>query len=113
MSWIFSNPTPPDGLFGTVAAEVTRRTNLQGPSRKSSSSIRRLRSVQVKAAASQPGGTWKDGLPWYDVPQTFLPFIVGVVLFANGRRWAVALTRRQGQSSLPATTVSGTHETET
>jgi len=38
--------------------------------------------------------SWKEEVKWYDVSQAFIPFIVGVVLFVNGRRWAVALSRR-------------------
>ena len=66
-----------------------------------------------KAAASKPGDTWKEGVQWYDVSQAFIPFIVGVVLFVNGRSWAVALARRQTESSAPATTVSEKHEADT
>jgi hypothetical protein len=42
-----------------------------------------------KLAASSSGSSWKDEVKWYDVSQAFIPFIVGVVLFANGRRWAM------------------------
>lgn len=49
----------------------------------------------------------------YDVSLAFIPFIVGVVLFWNGRQWAVALARRQTESSAPATTVSESHESDT
>ena len=66
-----------------------------------------------KAAASTPGGAWKEQVSWYEVAQAFVPFIVGVVLFVNGRRWAVALARRQTESSAPATTVSEKHEADT
>jgi len=51
-----------------------------------------------KAAASQPGDTWKQGVQWYDVSSAFIPFIVGVVLFVKGRSWAVALAQRQERS---------------
>jgi hypothetical protein len=63
-----------------------------------------------KAAASKPGNTWKEGFSWYEVSQAFIPFIVGVVLFVNGRRWAVTLAHRQTESSIPSTTVSEKHE---
>ncbi len=49
----------------------------------------------------------------YDVSQAFIPFIVGVVLFVNGRRWAVALARRQSESAAPADSMSKTHESDT
>jgi hypothetical protein len=48
-----------------------------------------------KAAASTPGDAWKEEVPWYDVWRAFIPFIVGLVLFVNGRKWAVALSRKQ------------------
>ena len=61
-----------------------------------------------KAAASQPGGTWKEGVQWYDVWSAFVPFVVGVVLFVNGRSWAVALGRRQEKSESANQTVERT-----
>jgi hypothetical protein len=51
-----------------------------------------------KAAASKTGDTWKEGVQWYDVWSAFIPFIMGVLLFVNGRSWAVALARRQEKS---------------
>src|SRR6266481_3300638 len=66
-----------------------------------------------KAAASKTGDSWKEGVQWYDVSQAFIPFIVGVVLFTNGRRWAVALARRQTESPAPAISVSEKHEADT
>ena len=52
-----------------------------------------------KAAASQPGDTWKEGLNGYDLSQAFIPFLLGLLLFLNGRKWAVALARRQVDGS--------------
>lgn len=66
-----------------------------------------------KAAASRAGDSWKEGVEWYQVSQAFIPFIVGVVLFVNGRRWAVALGRRQTESASPAVPLSETHESDT
>ena len=54
-----------------------------------------------KAAATSPGGTWKEGVSWYEVIQAFIPFLVGVVLFVEGRSWALALARRQGAAESP------------
>ena len=54
-----------------------------------------------KAAASRPGVTWKDKVEWYQVSQAFIPFIVGIVLFVNGRSWAVALSRKQERAESP------------
>jgi len=47
-----------------------------------------------KMSASSPGTSWKEQVQWYDVSQAVITLIVGVVLFVNGRRWAVALARR-------------------
>lgn len=58
-----------------------------------------------KAAASQPGDRWKEGVPWYDVSSAFIPFVVGVVLFVKGRSWAVALARAQEKSESANQTV--------
>jgi len=66
----------------------------------------------LKTAASGHGAS-EDTYRGYDVSLAFIPFIVGVVLFVNGRQWAVALARRQTESSAPATTVSESHESDT
>jgi hypothetical protein len=65
-----------------------------------------------KMAASNSGGWWKEEVRWYDVSQAFIPFIVGVVLFVNGRGWSVTLARWQTESSAPVTTVSERHEAD-
>ena len=67
----------------------------------------------LKMAASSSGDSWKEQVRWYDISQTVMTFIVGVVLFVNGRRWAVALARRDSASVSPAAPVSETHETDT
>jgi hypothetical protein len=66
----------------------------------------------LKTAASGRGGS-ERGASGYDISQAFIPFIMGVVLFVNGRRWAVALARRERESSTPATTVGEKHEADT
>jgi hypothetical protein len=67
----------------------------------------------LKTAASSSGDSWKEGVGWYDGSQVFISFIVGVVLFVNGRRWAAALARRGTASAPPAAPVSEKHETDT
>lgn len=59
----------------------------------------------LKAAASghREG---EQSFSGYDVSQAFIPFIVGVVLFVNGRRWAVTLARRQTESASPPVPLS-------
>ena len=49
--------------------------------------------------ASRPGNDWKDQVQWYDFTQPLFSFIVGIVLFVNGRKWAVALARRQTENA--------------
>ena len=66
----------------------------------------------LKTAASGRRDTG-EGASGYDVSQAFIPFIVGAVLFVNGRRWAVALARRQTESSQPGTTIIEKHEADT
>jgi hypothetical protein len=66
----------------------------------------------LKTAASGRRDTG-EGANGYDVAQAFIPFIVGVVLFVNGRIWAVALARRQLEPSAAATTVSEKRENDT
>lgn len=52
-----------------------------------------------KLAASTNGTSWKEGVNWYEVSQVFIPFIFGVLLFLNGRGWAVALARRDKKAA--------------
>lgn len=61
-----------------------------------------------KAAASDSGDRWKEGVQWYDVSAAFIPFIIGVVLFVKGRSWAVALARRQEKPESPNQTMQAT-----
>jgi hypothetical protein len=56
----------------------------------------------IKAAASHSTADWKENVKWYDVSQAVIPFIVGIVLFVNGRKWGIALARRQLESDVPA-----------
>ncbi len=61
-----------------------------------------------KAAASQPGSTWKGGVQWYNVSSALIPFVIGVILFVKGRSWAVALARSQEKSETANQTVGRT-----
>ena len=54
----------------------------------------------VKMAATHSDNSWKDHLNWYDLAQIFIPFIVGVLLFVNGRNWAVKLALKQSNAAL-------------
>jgi len=65
-----------------------------------------------KAAASGHSDS-EQGYSGYDVSQAFIPFIVGVVLFLNGRKWAMALARRQTESAPPNVSLSETHDSDT
>jgi hypothetical protein len=47
-----------------------------------------------QAAASKPGLTWREGVPWYEVWSAFIPFVAGVILFVKGRSWAAVLARK-------------------
>jgi hypothetical protein len=51
-----------------------------------------------RSAASSSGDTWKEQVNSYAVPEAYIPFIVGIILFLNGRKWAVALARKQTAS---------------
>lgn len=57
-----------------------------------------------QSAASSGGTSWKEGVNWQDVFQAEFPFVFGVVLFANGRRWALKLAARQTTGELPPET---------
>jgi hypothetical protein len=54
-----------------------------------------------KAATATTTNAWQEGVRWYDVSQTFIPLILGIILFVNGRKWAVALARRQTLGTPP------------
>jgi hypothetical protein len=49
----------------------------------------------LKMEASRLDDSWRTEMNWYEVSQAFLSFIVGMILFVNGRKWAVALASRQ------------------
>jgi hypothetical protein len=49
----------------------------------------------LKMRASRPDDDWRQQINWYQVSQPFLSVILGTILFANGRKWAVALVNRQ------------------
>jgi len=66
-----------------------------------------------KMEATNSGSDWKQQVQWYDVSQAFITFIMGVILFVNGRRWAVALARRDTASASPTASVSEKHEIDT
>lgn len=59
-----------------------------------------------KAAASTSGTAWRQGINFSELSLSLIPFIVGVALFVNSRRWAIALARRQ--TGLPASTTTST-----
>jgi hypothetical protein len=48
----------------------------------------------LRIAISRPDKSWQQEVQWYDVSGTVIPFIVGIILFVNGRKWAVALAQR-------------------
>lgn len=56
-----------------------------------------------QAAASNAGSTWSDGLNKYQITQAIVPFVVGAILFVNGRRWGIALAKRHFGESSPET----------
>jgi hypothetical protein len=65
----------------------------------------------LKTAMSDAGTSWQQNVKGYDVSQSFIPFIVGIVLFVNGRKWAVALAQKQLAS--PASAISTPENQET
>jgi hypothetical protein len=52
-----------------------------------------------RAAASTSGNSWKEEVEGYQISEAFIPFIVGVVLFLNGRKWARALARKHTEDA--------------
>jgi len=66
----------------------------------------------LRTAMSDTGTSWQQGVKGYDVSQAFLPFIVGIILFVNGRKWAVALAHKQLASPNPAVSTQEKEETK-
>lgn len=52
----------------------------------------------------------EEGAIGYDLAEVFIPFILGVILFVNGRKWASALARRHGEVTTPVRPVGGKEE---
>ena len=109
------------GRYAEVEIALAKAEAKVTPGGPFGSWLRAVRSRKVEdlnadlqsAAATKAGDSWKEGVPWYDVTQAFIPFIVGVVLFVNGRRWAVTLARRDTASASPTAPVSEKHEADT
>jgi len=53
----------------------------------------------LRLAASHQDASWRVDVRWYDASDAILPFIVGVILFLNGRRWATALVRKEAKTA--------------
>lgn len=56
----------------------------------------------IKMAATHSDDSWKQEIKWYDVSNAAVPFVMGIILFVNGRKWAVALAKRQTIDLSPA-----------
>ena len=57
----------------------------------------------LRMAASHSVDNWKEQVQWYNVTQPFFSFVLGIILFVNGRRWGVALARRHSEQTPPTT----------
>lgn len=55
----------------------------------------------IKMAASHSDDSWKQEVKWYDVSDAVIPFVIGIILFVNGRKWAVTFARRQTAGAPP------------
>jgi hypothetical protein len=51
----------------------------------------------LKLASASPGATWTDQVNFYTVADFGISFVVGLVLFLNGRRWARSMAFRDEQ----------------
>ena len=45
--------------------------------------------------------SWIEELSDFHIAQEFVPFIIGIVLFVNGRKWAVALAKKHTVTAAP------------
>lgn len=55
----------------------------------------------LRTAGSYSGIAGNGDTRLYDILNAFIPFIIGIVLFVNGRKWAIALARRHVESDQP------------
>lgn len=55
----------------------------------------------LRTTVSNSTELWNQQLKWYDVVQVAIGLTIGIVLFVNGRNWAVALARRDTAKSAP------------
>jgi hypothetical protein len=53
-----------------------------------------------REAALSPGLSWREAVNFYEVSSTFIPFIVGILLFVKGRSWGEGLAQRQRRTEL-------------
>jgi len=51
----------------------------------------------LRMAASHQDASWREEVKWYDASDAIIPFIVGLILFVNGRKWALALVRKEAK----------------
>jgi hypothetical protein len=51
----------------------------------------------IRMAANHQSYSWSEQVDWYQVTQTFVSVIFGIILFVNSRRWAIALARRHSE----------------
>lgn len=51
---------------------------------------------------------WQQQVKWYEVSQVVLTFIMGIVLLVNGRKWALALARKEATSGSPTASDNST-----
>ena len=50
--------------------------------------------LQAGAEGRAPGDELLEGVNKYDLSASIIPFILGIVLFLNGRKWAHGLAQR-------------------
>lgn len=53
-------------------------------------------------AATHQDASWREDVKWHDASDAIIPFIVGLILFVSGRKWALALVRKEAKSAAPS-----------
>jgi hypothetical protein len=66
----------------------------------------------LKEIASTSGDSWKEELT-YEVLGVFIKFVLGLLLFVKGRKWALALASRHTEQFRPPATTASSSPGET
>jgi hypothetical protein len=65
----------------------------------------------LRLSTSHQLTNWREDVKWYDVSDAIVPFIVGLILFVSGRKWALALVRKEAANTAVSETATSERPT--